>query len=58
MEAMWKKGRGGVILIRCRSGEVLVDVNPTVVQEAVFTLREALTSTGFQEPGSRLNTSD
>ena len=39
MEAMWKKGRGGVILMRCHSGDMLVDENPTVVQEAVFTER-------------------
>ncbi|MPC93263.1 hypothetical protein E2C01_088387 [Portunus trituberculatus] len=58
MEAMWKNtGRREVILMRCRSGEVLGEVNPTVVQEVLCSLVEALTSTPFQKAGSSHNTS-
>ena len=38
--------------MRWRSGEGLVDVNPTVVQEAVFTLREALTQLTSKSQGA------
>ena len=55
---MEKESGEGVILMTGHRGEVLVDVNPKVVQETLFTVREASTSTAFQEPGRRLNTSD
>ncbi|MPC45509.1 hypothetical protein E2C01_039207 [Portunus trituberculatus] len=45
-------GRGEVILMRCRSGEVLGKVDLTVVLEALCSLVEALTSTDFQKAGS------
>ncbi|MPC20242.1 hypothetical protein E2C01_013176 [Portunus trituberculatus] len=35
-------GRREVILMRCRGGEVLGEVDPTVVQEALCSLVEAL----------------
>ncbi|MPC80999.1 hypothetical protein E2C01_075599 [Portunus trituberculatus] len=38
--------------MRCHSGEVLGEVDPTVVQEALCSLVEALTSTDFQKSGS------
>ncbi|MPC09205.1 hypothetical protein E2C01_001808 [Portunus trituberculatus] len=50
-------GRGEVILMRCRSGEVLGEVYPTVVQEVFCSLVVALTATDFQKAGSLLNTS-
>ena len=46
---MEKMGRGEVILMRCRSGEVLGEVDPTVFQEALCSLVEAWISTSNPE---------
>ncbi|MPD03694.1 hypothetical protein E2C01_099342 [Portunus trituberculatus] len=43
--------------MRCRSGEVLGEVDPTVVQEALCSLVEAWTSTDFPESRACFNTS-